>query len=65
MEWTQEKLAVRVGLHNSYIGKVERGEATISITNLAKLAKVLKVTPQILLIENAYKLTDDELKSLP
>lgn len=55
MEWSQEKLAGKVGLFYTYIGKVERGEATISITNLAKIAKAFKIETNVLLIKDAYK----------
>jgi len=53
--WSQEKLAGKSELFYTYIGKVERGEATISITNLAKIAKAFKVETNILLIKDAYK----------
>jgi len=53
--WSQEELAGKAGLFYTYIGKVERGEATISISNLAIIAKVLKVEPNILLIKDSYK----------
>jgi transcriptional regulator with XRE-family HTH domain len=53
--WSQEKLAGKAGLFYTYIGKVERSKATISITNLAKIAKVLKVEANVLLIKDAYK----------
>ena len=54
-DWSQEKLAAKAGLFYTYIGKVERGEATISITNLTNIAKALKVDPHLLLIKDSYK----------
>jgi len=43
MGWSQEELARRVGLHRTYVGAVERAERNISIDNIERLARVLKV----------------------
>lgn len=40
---TQEKLAEKAELHPVYVGEVERGEQTISVFALMKIAKVLGV----------------------
>ena len=40
---TQEKLGKIAGMHRTYIGAVERGEKNLTLTNLLKIAKALKV----------------------
>lgn len=40
---SQEKLGDIAGLHRTYIGSIERGEQNISVDNIAKVAKALKV----------------------
>jgi transcriptional regulator with XRE-family HTH domain len=42
--YSQEKLADVVGIHRTYIGAIERGEQSVSVDNVAKIAKALKVT---------------------
>jgi len=39
---SQEKLAERADLHPNYIGEVERGEKTISVDALLRIAKALR-----------------------
>ncbi len=46
---TQEKLAKASGLHRTYIAGIEAGKRNISLKNLEKLAKALKVNPDDLL----------------
>jgi transcriptional regulator with XRE-family HTH domain len=41
--WTQAELARRCGLHKAYVGFVERGERNVSLINLRRIAKVLRV----------------------
>ena len=40
---TQEKLAERADLHPNYVGEVERGEKTISVDALLRIATAMRV----------------------
>jgi transcriptional regulator with XRE-family HTH domain len=46
---SQEAMADIAEVHRTYMGKVERGEVNISLENIVKLAKALKVHPSALL----------------
>jgi transcriptional regulator with XRE-family HTH domain len=45
---TQEKLAFRSDLDRSYVGQIERGEVNVSIDNVGKLARGLRVAVKAL-----------------
>ena len=50
---TQAELAKKVGVHPTYIGKIESGKNNISTIMLFKISKVLKVTlPKLFEFDN-------------
>jgi len=40
---SQEELAVRAGVHRTYIGMIERAEKNITLENISKIAKALNL----------------------
>ena len=40
---SQEKLAEIIGIHRTYIGMIERAEKNITLLNIEKIAKALKI----------------------
>jgi transcriptional regulator with XRE-family HTH domain len=48
---SQERLAEKADLHPNYIGEVERGEKTISVDALVRIAKALKVRVAVLVAD--------------
>lgn len=46
---SQEQLALLTLIDRSYIGRIERGEVSITIEKLYEIAKTLEVDPQSLL----------------
>lgn len=41
---SQEQLAERAGLHNNYVGQVERGEKNLTIETLEKIVSGLDIS---------------------
>lgn len=46
---SQEELAFRAGVHRTYIGMIERAEKNITLENIERIAKALKVSIDSLL----------------
>lgn len=47
--FSQEKLALKCGLHRTYISDIERGSRNVSLKNIDKISKALDVSPKSLL----------------
>lgn len=41
---SQEELATKAGVHRTYIGMIERGEKNITLGNIEKITKALKIS---------------------
>jgi transcriptional regulator with XRE-family HTH domain len=41
---SQEELALRAGVHRTYVGMIERAEKNITLTNIEKISKALKLS---------------------
>lgn len=41
---SQEELADKAGVHRTYIGMIERAEKNITLQNIEKIAKALKIS---------------------
>jgi len=42
---SQEELALKAGVHRTYIGMIERAEKNITLANIEKVAKALNIKP--------------------
>ncbi len=52
---SQEGLALDARMSRAYVGEIERAEKTISIERLSRIATILAVEPEVLLIREYYK----------
>jgi transcriptional regulator with XRE-family HTH domain len=52
---SQEALADIAGVHRTYINQVEQGRMNISVINIFKIAKALKIEANLLLIQDSWK----------
>lgn len=43
LDWSQEQLASSAKVHRTYIGMIERGEKNITLQNIEKIVKALKI----------------------
>lgn len=59
---SQEDLGWKAGLHNTYVGAVERGEKNCSIETLEKIAKALEIEIRELFPQGSER-TAREMKS--
>jgi transcriptional regulator with XRE-family HTH domain len=48
--WTLRALALRAGIHWTHLAKVERGERSVSLRNILRLAYALEIDPDRLAI---------------
>lgn len=55
MNLTQEKLAEKVEVSHAYIGQIERGERSLTLDTLVRLANCLGVTVDYLLSDELEK----------
>jgi len=61
--WTQEQFAEKVGIKRSLVGAYEEGRADPRLNTLFSIAQVFDISVDILISENASKLSNDELYS--
>ena len=45
---TQEKLAETAGIHNTYVGQLERGEKNATLETIEKVARALDISLEVL-----------------
>ncbi len=62
--WSQEELAEHAALDRSYLGEIERGQVTPTLSTLEKLASALGIRPSALILR-AEMLTRESCKQDP
>lgn len=58
--FSQEELAERSNLHRTYISLIERAQRNVTLENICKLAKALKVHPSELLSKSVHSKNIDK-----
>ena len=48
---SQEELAEKCGVHRTYVGGIEQERVNVSINNVERLARALKISPALLFVE--------------
>jgi transcriptional regulator with XRE-family HTH domain len=48
LDMTQEDLAEVAGIHRTYVSDIERGSRNVSLINIERLAKALRMTISVL-----------------
>ncbi|MCA4897335.1 MAG: helix-turn-helix domain-containing protein [Bacteroidota bacterium] len=61
-QYSQENIAYQIGLSPSGYGKIERGQADLTISRIEQIANVFGLTAsQIISMADKYNLPDDEM----
>jgi len=47
---SQESLAAKVGIHRNHMGRIERGETNPPLNTVVKIGRILKATPNEVLL---------------
>lgn len=55
---SQEMVALRTGLHRTYISAVECGKRSISLENIQKIADALEIETHLLFVDNIDALSE-------
>ncbi len=60
--WSQDQFAQRVGIHGRHVGKYEIGKAMPNADTVVKIAKVLGVSTDYLLIDDTHTSQGAEIR---
>jgi transcriptional regulator with XRE-family HTH domain len=60
--WSQDELGAKVGIHGRHIGKYELGKVSPTAEAIIKLAKMLNVSTDYLLLENSDTISSIAIK---
>ena len=55
---SQEAVAVRTGLHRTYISAVERGKRSISLDNIQRIADALEIETYLLFVDDTNSFSE-------